>query len=94
MARGVPIYQIGKLSAADIFLPIFCTSTNGLILFNAQLSCDHFYCVVNHFTSVVAVLLLLAMVYNEFCYITCAIHGKNSLLCISDQLSILATFKQ
>ena len=39
------------------------------------------------FTSFVAVLLLLAMVYNEFCYITCAIHGKNSLLCILDWLT-------
>ena len=58
MARGVPIYWIGKLSPADmtkfsisaigtfeiepIFLPIFSTNTNGLILFNTRLSCDHF----------------------------------------------------
>ena len=40
-----------------------------------------FYCVDNHFTSFVAILLLLTMIYNEFYYIICAIHGKNSLLC-------------
>ena len=28
--------------------------------------------------SFVTVLLLVTMVYNEFCYITCAIHGKNA----------------
>ena len=40
-----------------------------VILFNALFSCDHFYCVDNHFTSfVVVVLLLLTMVYNEFYY--------------------------
>ena len=49
-----------------------------------------FYCVDNHFTSFVIVLLLLAMVYNEFCY---PIYRKNNLLCISDRLSVLATFQ-
>ena len=52
-----------------------------------------FYCVDNYFTSFVAVLLLLAMVYNEFYYIICAIHRKNSLLCILDQLLISASFQ-
>ena len=49
-----------------------------------------FYCVDNHFTSFVAILLLLTMVYNEFCYIICVIHGKNSIL---DWLSVLAYFQ-
>ena len=51
-----------------------------------------FYCDVNQFTNFVTILLLLTMVYNEFYYIICAIHGKNSLLCISVQLSVSASF--
>ena len=47
-----------------------------------------FYCVDNHF---VAILLLLIMAYNEFYYIICAIHVKNSLLCISDWLLVSAS---
>ena len=38
-----------------------------------------YYCVDNHFTSFAAA-LLLAMLYNEFCSIICAIHRKNSLV--------------
>ena len=38
-----------------------------------------FYCVDNHYTSLVVILLLLAMVYNEFCYIICVIHSKKQI---------------
>ena len=81
-SRGVLIYRIGKISAADmanfsilaigifeivpIFLPIFYTNTNWLILLMHCLVVTIFYCVDNHFTSFVVILLLLAMVYNEF----------------------------
>ena len=37
-----------------------------------------FYCVDKHFTSFVAILLLLTMVYNELYYIIYAIHGKTA----------------
>ena len=50
-------------------------------------------CVDDHFTSFVAVLLLLTMVCSEFCRVICAVPRKNSLSCISDQLSILASFQ-
>ena len=103
--RGVLIYRIGKISVADMakfsisaignctdFLLIFYTSTNWLILLMHCLVVTIFYCVDNHFTSFVAILLLLTMVYNEFYYIICAIHRKNSLLCILDRLSLLAFF--
>ena len=50
--------------------------------------------VVTIFTVLITILqvllLFLTMVYNEFCYI---IFAKNSLLCISDQLSISASFQ-
>ena len=72
-----------------IFLPIFYTSTNRLILLKHCLVVTIFYCVDNHFTSFVAILLLLTM---DFYYIICAIHRKNNLLCVSDRLSVLASF--
>ena len=75
-----------------IFVPIFYTSTNWLILLMHCLVVAIFYCVDNHFTSFVANLLLLTMVYNESYCVICAIHGKNSLLCISDRLSVSASF--
>ena len=43
------------------------------------------YCVDNDFTSFVAVLLLLAMVYNEFCYIIC---GKQLVMYIESVIDI------
>ena len=46
----------------------------GSFLFNAQLSCDHFYCVDNHFTSFVVV------DYGLQRYITCAIHREKQLV--------------
>ena len=48
-------------------------------------------CVDDHFTSFVAVLLLLTMVCSEFCPVICAVPRKNSLSCISDRLSISAS---
>ena len=51
-------------------------------------------CVDDHFTSFVTVLLLLlTMVCSEFCCIICAVPRKNSLPCISDRLSISASFQ-
>ena len=49
-------------------------------------------CVDDHFTSFVAVLLLLTMISSEFCPVICAVPRRNSLLCISDWLSISAFF--
>ena len=49
-------------------------------------------CSVDHFTSFIAVLLLLTMVCSEFCHSTCAVPRTISLSCISDWLSILAFF--
>ena len=77
-----------------IFLQIFYTNTNELILLMHCLVVTIFYYVDNHFTSFVGILLLLTMVYNEFYYIICAIHGKSSFLCISDRLLVSAPFKQ
>ena len=57
-----------------IFLPIFYTSTNWLILLMYCLVVTISYCVDNHVTSFVVILLLL----TEFYYIICAIYGKNS----------------
>ena len=65
---------------------------NWLILLMHCLVVTIFYCADNHFASYVAILLLLTVVYKEFYYIICAIHGKNSLLHISDWLSVLASF--
>ena len=108
--RGVPIYRISKISAADmakknfqywqsvfyeivpIFLPIFYTSTNELILLMHCLVITIIYCVDNRFTSFFAILLLLTMVYNEFYYIICAIHGLLYIY-ILDRLSVSASFQ-
>ena len=105
ISRGVLIYRIGKISAANmakfsvsaiiIFLKLyryFYQYFNWLILLMHCLVVTIFYCVDNHFTSFIAI-LLLTIVYNEFYYIICAIHGKNSLLCILDWLSVSASFQ-
>ena len=78
--------QLVLFEIVPIFLPIFYTSTNGLILLMHCL-------VVTTFTVlIITILLLLTMVYNEFYYIICAIHEKNSLLCITDQLLVSVSF--
>ena len=84
------VSAISIFEIVPIFLPIFYTNTNELILLMHCLVVTIFYYVDNHFTSFVGILLLLTMVYNEFYYIICAIHGKNSFLCISDRLLVLA----
>ena len=72
--------QSAFFEIVPILLPIFYTSTNWLILLMHCLVVTSFYCVDNHFTSFVAILLLLIMVYNEFYYIICAIDGKKQLV--------------
>ena len=61
--------QLVFFEIVPIFLPIFYTSTNWLILLMHCLVVAIFYCVDNHFTSFVAILLLLTMVYNELYFI-------------------------
>ena len=98
ISRGVPIYRIGKISAAD--MAKFAISEIGIDISTNIFTCTNncltvtiLCCVDDHFTSFVAVLLLLTMVCSEFRPIICAVPRKNSLLCISDRLSISASFQ-
>ena len=95
----LPIWQIFQYRQSVffeivlIFLSIFYTSTNWLILLMHCLVVTIFYCVDNHFTSFVAILLLLTMnfiiLYVQYvgktaCYVyvtgfakTCIVHTSN-----------------
>ena len=105
--RGVPIYRISKISAADMakfsilgifeIVPIFYTSANLLILLIRCLVVTIFYCVDNHFTSSVAILLLLTMVYTEFYYNyyhMCNTWEKQLVMYIGSAIGIGFFFKQ
>ena len=81
-SRGVPIYRIGKILAADVAK--FAISAIGIYFEIVRISTDIFTC-----TNV----LILLMHCLEFCCVICAVHRKNSLLCISDWLLILASFQ-
>ena len=77
--RGVPIHQISKISAAD--MTKFAISKNSFTCTNNLMHCliVAILCCVDHFTSFVAVLLLLAMFSSEFCRIICAVSiGKTA----------------
>ena len=72
-----------------MFLPMFYTSTNWLILLMHCLVVTIFYCVDNRFTSSVAILLLLTMVYNEFLlYYMCNTWEKQLALYIRSAIGI------
>ena len=80
-------FAISEIEIVQIYLLIFFTRTNNLM---PCLIVTILCCVDDHFTSFVAVLLLLTMVYSEFCRFICAVPRTISLSCISDWLSILA----
>ena len=81
------ISAIGIFEIVPIFLPIFYISINWLILLMHCLVVTIFTVLIISL-QVVGILLLLT-VYNEFYYLICP---KYSLLCISDWLSVSASF--
>ena len=94
LAANMATFSILEIGIFTDISTDICTSTNELFLL--------MYCLVVTISFTVLITFLqvlwlfccwLWFTMYVFCYITCEIHRKNSLLCISDQLSISASFE-
>ena len=91
MWQNLQYWKLVFFEIVQIYLPInIFTCTNNLM---QCLIVTILCCVDDRFVVLFAVLLLLTMVYSEFCRVICAVPRKNSLSCISDRLSISASFQ-
>ena len=86
-------HDIAKFAISEI--GIFCTdiSTDIFTCTNNLMHClivTVLCCVDDHFTSFIAVLLLLpmAMVYSEFCRVLCAVPRKTCTVCHGSAIDI------